>query len=126
MPSNNLIYIGGTDSNYPSSLDDAQMVDSLRRQDSGLSGVLVRQGPGLSMFQFARQGGKLFNSILNTTFRGPNGPKSNIDGFFADGIIRERALDELHANRYNLTKQQEKLREHCQDLLKYAIPEYIL
>lgn len=101
------------------------MVGSLHRQNTGLSGVLVHRGPGLSMFQFARQGGKIINTILNTTFRGPNGPKSKIDRFFADGITRQQALDELYMNRDHLTKRQKKLREHCHDLLKYAIPEYV-
>ena len=59
---------------------------------------------------------------------GPLSPKSDIREFFSEGEERERALDKLYkADRDdNLTKQHKKLLRRCHDLLKYALPEYVL
>ena len=92
-------------------------------------GALIRYsvGPGLTMAQFIHQGGKIATRVLNTGYDGPLKPKSYIQDFFSEAEKRERALDELYkADRDNLTKEHKQLLNHCHDLLKYALPEYVL
>lgn len=76
---------------------------------------MLRRGPGLTVFQFTNSCAKLIDPVLNSTFRGPMGPKAKIDKFFSEDKARERALDELHkADRVNLTNQHKKLHDYCQ------------
>lgn len=90
-------------------------------------GTLIRRGVGLTVAQFLQAGGKVFAWGLNIGYSGPDVPKQYIQDFFSETERRERALDELYnADRNNLTKQHKQLLKNCHDLLKYALPEYVL
>lgn len=103
--------------------DDSEIIAPLtRRQDTGLSGILIRRGPGLTMYQLVCRGGEFIEWIANITFPGPKIPKSQIDKFFSCGDARQTALDNLYTDREQLGKKNKKLRGHCRKLLKYALP----
>jgi len=90
-------------------------------------GTLIRRGVGLTVAQIMGAGGKIVTRVLNVGYSGPNVPKRHIHQFFSEAEQRECALDELHkADWGNLTKPYAKLQNHCRDLLKYALPEYVL
>ncbi|KAF8800987.1 hypothetical protein BYT27DRAFT_7148106 [Phlegmacium glaucopus] len=96
----------------------------LPRPQNQETALLLRQGPGLTVFQFVNSCAVSIDSVLNATFRGPKGPKAKIDDFFSEDQARERVLDELYkADRVNLTKLHKKLQGYCRDLLKYANPK---
>ena len=89
--------------------------------------LLLRRGPGLTVFQLVNFGAEYIDLCLNATFRGPKGPKDKIDNFFSENEAREKALDELYRSDHdNLTKQHKKLRGYCRGLLKYANAKYVL
>ena len=94
-------------------------------------GTLIRYsgGPGLTMAQIIDQGGKIVTRVCNTGYDGPLKHESYIQAFFSEAgpEKRERALDKLYkADRDNLTKEHHQLLDHCHDLLKYALPEYVI
>jgi len=89
--------------------------------------LIHRNGAGLTMAQFIHRGGKIAALVSNAGYSGPLKPKSYIRDFFSEEEEREKTLDGLYtADWSNLTTQHNQLLEKCHDLLKYALPEYVL
>jgi len=120
MTSNSLILVSA----HSHQCEDDTLGDHSQQREDG---TLIRRGVGLTMAQFLQAGGDCIALGLNIGYNGPKAPKKRIQDFFSEAERRERALDGLYnADRNNLTKQHKQLLKSCHDLLKYALPEYVL
>jgi len=84
--------------------------------------TLTSTGIGHTVARFFEQGGAVVDRIININYRGPLGPKMNIEAFFGQGHARERVLNELYdVNSGGVSSNNyEALLRDCHDLLKYA------
>jgi len=97
-----------------------------QRQDTHSS--LIRTGPGYLVALGLDQGGRLIDLVANFGYVGPDRRQKQIQDFFSEAEKREEALDKLHRARDSdsLETEHEKLLKYCCDLLKYALPKYVL
>ncbi|KAF8809741.1 hypothetical protein BYT27DRAFT_7187611 [Phlegmacium glaucopus] len=105
-------------------MTSSALISDTPRPQHRETALLLRRGPGLTVYQVVNACTKSIDPFLNATFRGPKGPLAKINKFFSEDDAREGVLDELYkADRAHLTKQQRKLQDYCRDLLKYANPQ---